>query len=278
MPNRRQGASTQTGRLLVVNNAVFITLTVTGFTVAFLHAAIPTHWLPFVVAARAQRWNPAKTLVVTGVAGSGHVLFTTALGVLVAWGGIALNAKWSRAFPIIAGGALIAVGVIYIVAQLKGSHGHIHLFGGHSHHEHDHHSHDHHGHAHDHTHEHHTHEHEHADHPHEDETNEIEKIEEQWSHRRSDWAVIAGLLALLTFSPCEAFLPVFLIGAKYGWLGFAFLSAILAIATVAGMVVFTWLTLLGLQRLRLKFLEDYEPLVIGGVFCLLGLIIIAFEH
>jgi len=44
------------------------------------------------------------------------------------------------------------------------------------------------------------------------------------------------------------------------------------------MVVFTWLTLLGLQRLRLKFLEDYEPLLVGGVFCLLGLIIIAFEH
>jgi cation transport ATPase len=164
--------------------------------------------------------------------------------------------------------------------QLKGGHGHVHLFGGHSHHEHDHHSHDHHGHAHDHTHEHHTHEHEHesADHEHEGETNEIEKIEEQWSHRRSDWAVIAGLFALLTFSPCEAFLPVFLIGAKYGWLGFALLSAILATATVAGMIVFTWLTLLGLQRLRLKFLENYEPLVVGGVFCLLGLIIIAFEH
>jgi len=78
-----------------MNDAVFITLVVTGFTVAFLHAAIPTHWLPFVVAARAQRWDLAKTLVVTAVAGSGHVLFTTALGVLVAGGGIALNAKWS---------------------------------------------------------------------------------------------------------------------------------------------------------------------------------------
>ena len=262
-----------------MNNAVFITLIVTGFTVAFLHAVIPTHWLPFVVAARAQHWKTTKTLAVTGAAGSGHVLFTTALGVLVAWGGITMNAKWSRAFPLIAGGALIAVGIIYIVRQLKGGDGHVHLFGGHSHQEHDHHLHDHHGHAHDHTHEHHAHEHEHANHhQREGETNQIEKIEEQWSHRRSDWAVIAGLLTLLTFSPCEAFLPVFLIGAKYGWLGFAFLSAILAMATVAGMVVFTWLTLLGLQRLRLKILENYEPLVVGGVFCLLGLIVIAFEH
>jgi len=89
---------------------------------------------------------------------------------------------------------------------------------------------------------------------------------------------MAGLFALLTFSPCEAFLPVFLIGAKYGWLGFAFLSAVLATATVAGMVTFTWLTLLGLQRLRFKALEKYEPMIVSAVFCLLGLLINLFEQ
>ena len=62
-----------------MNTGLFTAIAITGFTVAFLHAAIPTHWLPFVVAARAQHWNSAKTLVVTGIAGSGHVLFTTAL-------------------------------------------------------------------------------------------------------------------------------------------------------------------------------------------------------
>ena len=62
---------------------------------------------------------------------------------------------------------------------------------------------------------------------------DIAAIKQRWSQQRSDWVVIAGLFALLTFSPCEAFLPVFLIGAKYGWIGFAILSAILAIATVA---------------------------------------------
>jgi ABC-type nickel/cobalt efflux system permease component RcnA len=251
-----------------MNDAVFITLIVTGFTVAFLHAAIPTHWLPFVVAARAQRWNPAKTLIVTGVAGSGHVLFTTALGVLIAWGGIALSAKWSRAFPIIAGTALVLVGLLYIVRQLKGGHGHAHLFGSHSHHEDDHHSH------------HHSlyeQEHNQHDHDHDEEQAELETMERQWSRRRSDWAVMTGLFALLTFSPCEAFLPVFLVGAKYGWLGFALLSTVLGIATVAGMVAFTWLTLLGLQRLRPKALEKYEPIIVGGVFCLLGLVIVLFE-
>ena len=240
---------------------LFTAIAITGFTVAFLHAAIPTHWLPFVVAARAQHWNSVKTLVVTGIAGSGHVLFTTVLGVVVAWGGIAMNAKWNRTFPLIAGGALIALGLFYLVSRFKGRHAHVHLFGMPGHHA----------------------RHHHRDdarscmnHHHEQE--EIEEIEHKWSQPRSDWAVIAGLVALLTFSPCEAFLPVFLTGAKYGWFGFALLSAILAIATVAGMIVFTWLTLLGLQRLRFKAIEKYEPFTVGAVFCLLGLIIILFEH
>jgi ABC-type nickel/cobalt efflux system permease component RcnA len=239
---------------------LFTAIAITGFTVAFLHAAIPTHWLPFVVAARAQHWNSAKTLVVTGIAGSGHVLFTTALGVLVAWGGIALNAKWSKAFPLMAGAALIAIGLFYLISQLKGGQAHVHLFGGHGHHAKQ------------------QHPHLSAHHHHHHESEEIEEIEHEWSRPRSDWAVIAGLVALLTFSPCEAFLPVFLTGAKYGWFGFALLSGILAIATVAGMIVFTWLTLLGLQRLRFTAMEKYEPIIIGLVFCLLGLIIILFEH
>lgn len=227
-----------------MNDVVFITIVVTGFTVAFLHAAIPTHWLPFIVAARAQNWNRTKTLAITGIAGTGHVLFTTALGVLIVWGGMALNTRAGNVFPLIAGGALIALGLFYLIRQVRGSHGHVHLLGEHEHHEH----------AHDH------------------------EAEQDWSRHRSDWAAIAGLFVLLTFSPCEAFLPVFLTGAKYGWFGFLLLSAVLAVATIAGMVTFTWLTLVGMQRLRFKGLEKYEQLIVGAVFCLLGLLIIFFER
>src|ERR1043166_73568 len=117
-----------------MTTGLFMAIAITGFTVAFLHAAIPTHWLPFVVAARAQKWHSTKTLLVTGIAGTGHVLFTTGLGVLVAWGGIAINAKWGRTFPLIAGGALIAVGLFYVISQLNGRHAHVHLFDGRGHH------------------------------------------------------------------------------------------------------------------------------------------------
>ncbi|HLW35705.1 MAG TPA: hypothetical protein VKS98_08605 [Chthoniobacterales bacterium] len=247
-----------------MNDVVFITLLTTGFVVGFLHAVIPTHWLPFVVAARAQHWSRTKTLTITGFAGTGHTLFTTALGVLVVWGGMKINSRIGTAFPYLAGGALIALGIFYLIRQIRGGHGHVHLFGGHSHHEHTH--------EHDHPHEHH--------HDNVDETIEEEEreIEQDWSRQRSDWAAILGLLALLTFSPCEAFLPVFLTGAKYGWLGFALLSTVLAVATVAGMITFTWLTLLGLQHLRFRILEKYEPLIVSAVFCALGILVIIFER
>jgi nickel/cobalt exporter len=45
-----------------MNQAAILAIATTGFTVAFFHAAIPTHWLPFVVASRAQGWTRARTL------------------------------------------------------------------------------------------------------------------------------------------------------------------------------------------------------------------------
>src|SRR4051812_16439801 len=153
-----------------MNEAVLTTIAITGFGVAFFHAAIPTHWLPFVLTARAQRWNNARTLAITALAGSGHALFTALLGFFIAWFGIVLNEKIGNWFPVIAGGALVALGVFYVLRQIitKG-HPHSHLVGGHPH-----------------AHEANGHEHPHA---------------------ASDRAAITSLLALLTFSPCEAFLP-----------------------------------------------------------------------
>ena len=96
--------------------------------------------------------------------------------------------------------------------------------------------------------------------------------------RKSDWAAIVSLLALLTFSPCEGFLPVYLSGVRYGWSGFFLLTLILSVATVAGMVVFTWLTLAGMEKLKLQILEKYERGILGALLCLLGLLVILLEH
>ncbi len=234
-----------------MNDTVLTTIAITGFGVAFFHAAIPTHWLPFVLAARAQHWNPSKTLGVTALAGTGHVLVTAMLGLLIAWFGIALDRRIGAWFPILAGGALIALGMFYLYRQVSGKgHAHHHLFCGHSH-------------AHTGELEH---EHDHAATP-----------VGARPAAPSDRVAITSLLALLTFSPCEAFLPIYASGVRYGWTGFALLTIILSVGTVAGMVLFTWLTLLGVRKVKLGLLERYESGLIGALLCAVGVLVIVFE-
>lgn len=52
--------------------------------VAGIHALMPTHWLSFVLVARAQRWGRAKMLRVVLLSGLGHVATTAVVGLLAA--------------------------------------------------------------------------------------------------------------------------------------------------------------------------------------------------
>ncbi len=349
-----------------MNETFLLSIMATGFIVAFAHAAIPTHWLPFVLAGRGQRWSKGRTLMVVALCGAGHVLFTTVLGVLVVWVGIETSKWMGNVFPWIAGGALILFGFYYLVRQARGEgHGHSHFgSGGHSHGGHGHgHPHvrgqDHHGHedetrridtghgvlllevfedgvpprfrlraetgaalpdvaaisletlrpdgvrqsfsfvardgflescedipephefdvtfslshgSHAHHHALSYKEHAHAATPAVTLTSAIGGV--AGATAKSDRAVIVGLFTLLTFSPCEGFLPVYLSGVQFGWSGFVLLSAVLSLATISGMVIFTWLTMSGIERLRLEFLERYESGILGALILFLGLGII----
>lgn len=247
-----------------LDHSVLTTIALTGFSIAFFHAAIPTHWLPFVLTARAQRWSRIKTLVITTFAATGHASFTALLGLLVAWVGIAVSDRIGIWFPRIAGGALIVFGLFYLFRQLTGhTHTHLNWFrsGEHEHkHEHEH-EHEH-GHEHEHEHEHgHGHTHVHV----------------RTALSKSDLAAILSLLALLTFSPCEAFVPVYVSGVRYGWHGFALLTIILTLGTIAGMVAFTALALTGIEQVKLRSFEKYEAAVMGALLCVIGVLIILFE-
>ncbi len=259
-----------------MNQEFFLSVMATGFGVAFFHAAIPTHWLPFVLTARAQGWSKTKTLAVTAIAGAGHVAFTAFLGVLVVWLGFNVD-RWSGSvFPWIVGGLLVAFGLFYLIQQARGEgQGHSHaLPGAHAHHDNN-------GHAHDHLH--HLHGHVHADageHSHEQGRAKPDQAAARAATppaRVSDRAAILGLFVLLTFSPCEGFLPVYLSGIRNGWPGFAVLSVVLAAATLAGMMLFTALTMFGLDRFKLQALEKYESAILGILLCGLGVAIIVLE-
>ncbi|MBC8146326.1 MAG: hypothetical protein H7X80_12135, partial [bacterium] len=153
-------------------------------------------------------------------------------------------------FLTIAAAALFVIGAIYIARHFRGK--------GHDHHHSlsrlwengDHHKHDHsHADTHDHKHVH-----------------------------GSDRAAIGSLIALLTFSPCESFLPVYLSGVPYGWQGFALLSATLAVATLGSMMVLAWITSYGVERIQLASLKRYESLVVGSLLCALGIAVYFFEQ
>ncbi|HEY1710610.1 MAG TPA: hypothetical protein VGG10_20240 [Rhizomicrobium sp.] len=243
-----------------MNISLLLSIVAGGFAVAFFHAAIPTHWLPFVLTARVQGWNTGKTLGVTAIAGGGHVLFTTLLGVLIVGLGIEVSRWTGQVFPWIAGGVLFAFGLFFLIRQAMGARGHAHLFA-HSHHDHDH-------------------PHDHSDgHPH---VHGVAGITETHTFtppraKVSDRTAILSLLALLTFSPCEGFLPVYVSAIRYGWSGFALSSLVLALATLTGMMLFTSLTLAGIDRLNLRIIERYESAILGTVLCLLGVLIVLVE-
>ncbi|HVP84189.1 MAG TPA: hypothetical protein VMS78_05685 [Rhizomicrobium sp.] len=246
-----------------MNRALILSIVAAGFTVAFFHAALPTHWLPFVVTSRAQRWDRTKTLSVTAFAGLGHIFITTLLGVLVAWLGMNVDRMTGSIFPLLGGGLLALVGLFYIYRGASG--GHVHLIpGAHGH-----------GHDHGHSHDYHPHDHNHPHHDHN--ASDVESAIAHHPRRTSDRAAIVSLFTLLTLSPCEAFLPVYVSAVRYGWSGFALASVVLAVATIAGMVTFTALTLAGLERFRLDTLEKYEGIILGCVLILLGIAFVVLE-
>jgi hypothetical protein len=210
-----------------MSDTLFASIMATGLLVAFLHAALPTHWLPFVLVGRGQGWGTGKTLSIAAGAGVGHVLSTMALGVLLTGAGIAFEEKFGALSPWLVSALLIGLGLFYLVRQaLRRPHQHAgkpRLF-------------------------------------------------------TSDRAAVLALVTLVTLSPCEAFLPVYLSGVRYGWQGFVLLSLVLTAATMAGMVLFTGVSLMGARRLPLGLLERYEAGILGTALCALGVGILILEN
>jgi hypothetical protein len=232
---------------VAVNSALLPSIAATGFGVAFLHAALPTHWLPFVLAGRGQGWGRTKTLSVAVLSGLGHVLFTALLGVLVVWLGLETSRATGDVFVYIASGVLLLFGSYYLLRH-DGPHRHLldlrfrrsGVAGGRG--------------------------------------SSVEGTTRPTGQRASDKAVILGLLTTLTLSPCESFLPVYLAGIGYGAAGFLLLSAVLTGATLAGMVAFTWIAIASLDRLEVAALERYESAILGTLLCLLGVLVLVLER
>ena len=206
--------------------------------IAFLHGALPAHWMPFVLAAHRQNWGYGKSLFLTAVGGLDHTIITMGLGILVVWAGFETRRFASGLFPFIAGGALVTVGMYYIFRQPCGA----------------------------------------------------SRLRFNWigegRHGRkmicqtgvSDVAVVIALLAMLTSSPSEGFLPVYLSVVRYGWSEFLLLSLTLALGTISAMVLLASFTLKALEQFEDTSLERYEGVALGVLLIFLGVATMVFDR
>ena len=201
----------------------------TGLTVSILHAALPTHWLPFVLAGRTQKWSYQRTVSILLIAGSGHILTTSAIGAAVVWFGLQMNENFQQVMTIVASLSVLGFGIYNLYQHFHGiKHSHC-----------------------DHTQPHH---------------------HDYQVSSKDGWAVLS-LLSLLTFSPCESFLPIYVSAWKTGWVGFGALTAVLSLGTLLAMLCFTSLFYFGLKQFKMTWLEDNEKLMMGTILILLSIVI-----
>ncbi len=222
---------------------------------SLLHAAMPNHWLPFVLVGRSLRWSRARTLSILALAGGGHVLATSILGVAVWFLGDAILARFDpeeieRAGGLVAGLLLCGLGAVYLFRHALGGHGHTHARGADIYA-------DEHAEAHAHGHHH--------------EPRELRPT-------LKDRGAVLTLFIALTFSPCEAVVAAFLSGVRFGFHWVLILAVSLSLATVAAMFVLTWLTLAGVERLRFPWLDRNEMAITGVVLVAIGALVLAWPH
>jgi ABC-type nickel/cobalt efflux system permease component RcnA len=78
--------------------------------VGILHTMVPDHWAPITLMARQQGWTRAKTARAALGAGTGHVLSTLALGLIVWLAGVAVAARFGHWVEVASSVALILFG------------------------------------------------------------------------------------------------------------------------------------------------------------------------
>jgi hypothetical protein len=211
-----------------------------AFLASLLHAAIPTHWLPFVLMGRARKWGLGRVLQVTALGGCCHILVTCLLGAGLVY--LSEQAGWDPEHgkgyaEILAPLLLLVVGLVYVVL-------HIVTRGRHHHHF-----------------------------PIDAAVKEPHTAGEhgyEHGHRLSEGATIGTLIAVMTLSPCEAAIPIFLPAAAYGWWGVGLLAAVLLGATVLGMTILAGLGHRGIELVKSEFIEHNEKLLLGVILAILG--------
>ncbi|HTA75945.1 MAG TPA: hypothetical protein VK791_02170 [bacterium] len=98
--------------------------------VGVLHTIVPDHWVPLTLIARQRNWSRRETISAAIKAGTGHVLSTLAIALVVWFAGVAVATHFGHVVDLASSVALIGFGLwIAIAAWLEmrdGGHGHSH--------------------------------------------------------------------------------------------------------------------------------------------------------
>jgi hypothetical protein len=196
-----------------------------GLSVSILHAALPSHWLPFVLVGSAQKWEQRKILRIALIAGSGHVITTSILGIAAAlMTGFVLTSLNLVLLPVTSG-ILIIIGSIYIVLGYRAKRA-----AGKGHH-----------------------------------------------HHVPDNATATSLILMLTLTPCEALIPIFLSANSFNLESLLLFAVIISFATVGAILLLVFLTLKGYERIHSHWLERNDRIVVGSALIILGILVFVFH-
>lgn len=210
--------------------------------VGVLHTMVPDHWVLITLIARQRGWSKAETVRASIKAGTGHVL-STLLIALVVWGaGVAVATHFGHLVDLASSIALIAFGLWIAVSSWLEMRDENHA---HSH-----------GHDHPHPHDEHT---RHDDHSH--------------SHdRHTQTNNRTALILILGSSPMVEGIPAFFAAGKYGFGLIALMSVIFAISTIVTYVLLCVYSTAGLKRVNLGAFERYGEVFSGAFIALVGLV------
>ena len=100
-------------------------------TVGVLHTIVPDHWVPITLIARQRGWSKSETAKAALLAGSGHILSTLLIAVVVWLAGVAFAERFGQVIDTVSSLALIAFGGWFAISawrdlRMHGGHGHSH--------------------------------------------------------------------------------------------------------------------------------------------------------
>src|SRR6266852_952460 len=104
--------------------------------VGVFHTIVPDHWVPITLIARQRGWSRRETALAALQAGTGHVLSTLLLGLIVWFAGVAVATRFGHVAETASSIALVTFGgwiAISAWRELRGQGTHRHGNGDHYH-------------------------------------------------------------------------------------------------------------------------------------------------